>query len=134
MDDDAYALHPAFQCKPVEWAIGHSDADLLQALLNAGSDPNRSAGIPEAPVLCAIRAEQHDLLGEILDAGGCAADLHIPLLDAGRLHWSGALVSQAIEADRLDLLELLLDAGADIDLERVNRGGVVWADNWDRLD
>lgn len=125
---------------PLEWSISHGDGELLRVLLNAGADPDESVGKPGPPVFHAIEAERFDLLEVLLDAGADinaaggsgirretlltwaaregTTDLVRTLLDRGADFnrtdsdgWSPLM--WAANCNRLESLDLLLEAGAD---------------------
>jgi ankyrin repeat protein len=93
---------------PLVYAIYHGPFELIEQLLDAGADPDGSDGDGFPPLIAALSPPDRDDVAQVLtlllDRG---ADIELRgMNDYAPLH-------AATAAGRLDLVELLLDRGAD---------------------
>ena len=89
------------------WAARQGDEDVVKALLACGADPNHRDTVGSTPLHMSVYASSPECLRLLLNAN---ADVDIKNNDGDT-----ALTMAAQVEDRIDLLELLLAYGADIE-------------------
>ncbi len=108
---------------PLHYAVRNGNAEAMQVLLDGGADINLQSGDQSSPLLLATINGNYDLARTLLEAGAdpnlLSDDGAGPLFAALNIEWSlrtwypQPQAFRQQETDYLELMELLLDAGAD---------------------
>ena len=107
----------------LHYAVRNGNAEAARVLMEGGADINLPSGDHSSPMLVAVINGNYDLAGELLEAGAdpnlVSDDGAGPLFAALNIEWSLRTWYPQPQAFRqqettyLELMELLLDAGAD---------------------
>ena len=108
---------------PLHYAVRNGNAEAARVLMDGGADINLPSGDHSSPMLVAVINGNYDLARELLEAGAdpnlLSDDGAGPLFAALNIEWSLRTWYPQPQAFRqqettyLDLMQLLLDAGAD---------------------
>ena len=108
---------------PLHYAVRNGNAEAMRVLLDGGADLNLQSGDQSSPLLLATINGNYDLARTLLEAGAdpnlLSDDGAGPLFAALNIEWSlrtwypQPQAFRQQETDYLELMELLLDAGAD---------------------
>ena len=110
---------------PLHYAVRNGHAEAMQVLVNGGADINLPSADQSSPLLLATINGNYDLARTLLEAGAdpnlLSDDGAGPLFAALNIEWSlrtwypQPQAFRQQETDYLELMQLLLDAGADPD-------------------
>jgi ankyrin repeat protein len=108
---------------PLHYAVRNGNAEAMRVLVDGGADINLLSGDQSSPLLLATINGNYDLARTLLEAGAdpnlLSDDGAGPLFAALNIEWSlrtwypQPQAFRQQETDYLELMELLLDAGAD---------------------
>lgn len=118
LDAGADASEPnTFGASPIGEAAKIADAEILELLIDAGADPNWASREGQTPLMTVARTGRTDAAQVLLDAGAEVNAVE---------QWGGqSALMWATSQNNPDMVELLLDHGADPDMKSVFR-------NWQR--
>jgi ankyrin repeat protein len=129
LEDRSHGDHPTGGFTALMWAVRNGNVDVAKTLIGNGADLNIANGDGVTAMMVAIINDRLDLAAELLDLGADSndgslfftADMHDITLDARARDGSRLRANHPNELTTLDLMQRLIDAGADVDKPFVGR-------------